>query len=120
MAMGFFVGAHRELGDMSAHRVFREVELHVGTALAALAVIGELERMRIRHKVRSQEEPALQLSLSAEISLGAWIETVEEGVIAVKNVIGIMKQVHHEAAVRDREVARGFAAARVEKLMIGV
>ena len=48
----FLVRAHGELGDMRAHGVFGQVEFHVRAALAALAVIGELERVRVGHKVR--------------------------------------------------------------------
>src|SRR5437764_1006698 len=54
--MPFLVSADRELGDMRAHGVLGQVEFHVRAALAALAVIGELEGVRVGHKVRGQEK----------------------------------------------------------------
>ena len=74
----FLVRAHGELGDMRAHGVFGQVEFHVRAALAALAVIGELERVRVGHKVRRQEKPPGQFSLAAEVAFGARIEAVEK------------------------------------------
>src|SRR3990172_8473181 len=51
MAVPFLVSADVELRDMRAHGVLRQIELHVGAALAALTVVGELERMGVRNKV---------------------------------------------------------------------
>src|SRR5690349_23605657 len=115
--MGFFISSDRKFRNVGAHGVLRQVELHVRTAFAALVVIGELERMGIGNEIRRQKEPSLQLSLAAEVTLSTRIEAVEEGIVAVEDVIRIVKQVHHEAAVRDGEITRRFAAAGVEELM---
>src|SRR5512135_1322491 len=88
MLVALFIGAYREFGDMRAHGVFRQVELHIGAALAALAVVGELERMGVGHEVGGEKKPPGELALPAEIAFGARVEAVEKSVVAVENVIG--------------------------------
>src|SRR5207249_9630961 len=88
-----------EFRDMRTYGVFRQVELHVGAALAALVIVGELERVRVRHEVGRQKETPSQLALAAEVTCGARIESVSESIIAVEDVVGVVKQIHHEATV---------------------
>ncbi len=76
--------------------------------------------MRIGHKIGREKKSTGQLALAAEVAFGARVETIDKGVVAVKNVVGVVKQVHHEAAIRHREVARRFRAAGVEMLIVGV
>ena len=87
---------------------------------AALAVIGELERVRVGHRSSSLRKPPGQFSLAAEVAFGVRIKAVEKAVVTVEDVIRIVKQVHYEAAVGHREVTRRFAATGVEVLVVGV
>src|SRR5215813_5201840 len=118
--VSFFVSSNRKLGNVSTHGVFGEIEFHVGAALAALTVIDELERVGVGHEIRRQEKSSGEFALAAEIPLGARIETIKKSIVAVKNVIGIVKQIHHEAAVSNGKIARRVAAAGVEMLIIGI
>src|SRR5262245_8377242 len=74
--VALLIGAHGEFGDMRAHGVFRQVELHVATALAALAVVVELERVGVGDEVGGQEEAPREFALAAEVALGARVEAV--------------------------------------------
>src|SRR5207249_4114159 len=87
----FLISPDGEFRDMRAHSIFRQVELHVGAALAALVIVGELERVRVRHKVGRQKEPSGELSLAAKVPFRARIETVSESIIAVEDVVGVVK-----------------------------
>src|ERR1044071_4254533 len=78
MFVSLLVSPHRKFRDVRAHGVLGQVEFHVGAALAALAVIRELEGMRIGHEVGGEKESAGQFALAAEITFGARIEAVEK------------------------------------------
>src|SRR5678815_1176487 len=99
MTMALLISAHGKLGDVRPHGVFSQIEFHVGASLAALAVIGELERVGIGHEIGRQEKSSGEFALTAEVTLGARIETIEEGVIAVEYVVAVVKKIHHEAAI---------------------
>src|ERR1043166_6689342 len=120
VTVAFLISSNRKLGNMRTHSVLGEVELHVRAALAALAVIGELHVMGVRHEIGGQKKSPGQFALAAEITFGARIKPIEKSIVAVKNVIDIMKEVHHKAAIGDCKVARRLAAAGVEKLMISI
>src|SRR5690349_22789296 len=96
MAMAFLVSAHGELGDVRPHSVFSQIEFHVGAALAALAVIGELERVGIRHEIGRQEKSSGEFALTAEVTIGARIETIEEAIVADEYIMAVVKEIHHE------------------------
>ena len=78
VAMAFFVSADGKLRDMRAHGVLRQIELHVGAALAPLTVVGELERVRVGHKIGRQEKSPGELALAVEVTFGARIEAVDK------------------------------------------
>src|ERR1041385_8471736 len=120
VAVTLLVSADREFGDVAAHRLAGEVELHVRAAGAALAVIPQRRGMRVGDEVGGHEEAAKDLAFAAEIIVDLGIEAVGELVVVVEDEIEIVEQVHHETAVRYGEVARGLAAAAVEVLVARV
>src|SRR5688500_13259537 len=77
MLVSLLVSTDWEFRNMRAHGLAGEVELHVGAALAALAVVGELDRMRVGHEVGRHEETPGHFTLAAEVTFGGRIEAVE-------------------------------------------
>src|SRR5262249_35304392 len=114
--VAFLIGPHREFGDMRAHGVFRQVELHVAPALAALDVVVEPERWGIGLRVGVNEYRPGEAALTAEVALSSRFEAVKKSVVAVKNIIEVVKKVVHEAVVSDGEIAFRSAAAGIAML----
>ena len=97
-----------------------EIKFHVSAALAALAVIGELDIVGIGYEIRRHEKSARHFSLATEVTLGIRIEPIEKRVIIFENEIDVMEEVDHEAGVRHSKIAGRLAAARVKVLIPGI
>jgi hypothetical protein len=74
----------------------------------------------VGHEIRRQEKSSGEFALTAEVTFGARIEAVEKGIVAVENIVAVVEEIHHEAAIRNGKVTRRLAAARVEMLIIGI
>src|SRR5258706_14539161 len=96
MLVAFLVCADGKFGDVRAHGLTGEVELHVGAALAALAVVRQANRMGVRDKISRHEESAGDLAIAAEEIVLGRIETIEKRVIVVENKIDVVDHVDDE------------------------
>ena len=76
---------------MRAHGLLGEIELHIRAALAALAVVGQADGVRVRHEVRRHEEAAGDFALTAEVAFGARIEAVKKRIVVIENEIDIVE-----------------------------
>ncbi len=104
---------------MRSHRIAGKIELHVGTALAAFAVIRQFQITDISNKIGTQEEPAKEFTFSSEVVFGAGIKTITEHVIVIEYEINTMKQIHHETIIRYRVIPHRFAPS-IEMLVVCV
>src|SRR5262245_8335454 len=119
MAMSFFVAADREFGDMRAHDVAGQFEIHVPATAAALFPIIQLDFAHVGHEVDFQFA-APELSFAAEELLFLGRKTVGKRKGIAKDEIQVVKQVHHKRSVGDGKIPGGRVTLAIEMLIVGV
>src|SRR5207244_13631976 len=99
LLMPFLVSTNGELRDMCAHGLLGKIELHIRAALAALAVVGQADGVRVRHEVRRHEEAAGDFALTAEVAFRGGIEAVKKRIVVIEHEIDVVKEIHNAERV---------------------
>src|SRR5207244_2089327 len=76
--------------------------------------------MRVGDEVDRQHRAAVEFSLARKVSFVGRIEAVGENEFVVEDEIRIVKKVHDEGQVGDRQISCRLGAAAVEVLVPGV
>src|SRR2546426_9216224 len=119
VAMSFFVGTDRKLGDMCRHDVVGHLDHQHPAAGAALFSFRQLVTAHVANKVRIVKPFSGDLCPATKKILFAGV-AVSETIVAVKDEVDIMIEIQHRRRIGHCQKPHWFVALPVEVLIPSV